>query len=132
MNPVVNTFIKVKLNEEQNFLKVKETLTRMGIPSKKENRLFQSCHILHKRGEFYIVHFKELFLLDNKPTLIVEDDLQRRNLIASLLEEWNLITIMNPEICEVKAPISSIKVIAFKEKDDWILESKYTIGRKKF
>ena len=128
---MIDTFIEVKLHEEQDFLKIKETLTRIGIASRREKKLWQSCHILHKQGKYYLVHFKELFALDGKETDFTDDDRARRNTIANLLEEWELLSIVNPEKTkDLRAPLSHIKVIAFKDKDNWILESKYTIGKK--
>lgn len=128
---MVETFIEVSLDQQEDFLKVRETLTRIGIASKTENKLWQSCHILHKRGKFYIVHFKELFLLDGKTADFSEEDLGRRNTIASLLAEWGLVKIINPDICQApKAPLANIKIITFKDKENWVLESKYTIGKK--
>lgn len=129
----LSTFVEVILKEEDDFLKVKETLTRIGVSSRKERVLYQSCHILHKRGRYYLVHFKELFALDGKPTNISESDIQRRNAIANLLEEWGLVKILNPKIMEYNiAPIHQIKIISYREKDDWELISKYNIGKKKF
>lgn len=128
----LSTFVEVKLNEQDDFLKVRETLTRIGVSSRKERVLYQSCHILHKQGRYYIVHFKELFALDGKPSNISENDVQRRNAIANLLEEWGLVTILNPKIMEDNiAPIHQIKIISYREKDDWDLISKYNIGKKK-
>lgn len=125
------TFVEVKLNEQDDFLKVRETLTRIGVSSRKEKTLYQSCHILHKKGQYYIVHFKELFALDGKPANISENDIERRNAIAKLLEEWGLVTIVNPSIMEARiAPLHQIKIISYKEKDDWQLVSKYNIGKK--
>jgi hypothetical protein len=127
----INKFVEVQLEEQDDFLKVRETLTRIGVSSRKEKVLYQSCHILHKQGRYYIVHFKELFALDGKPSNISENDIQRRNAIANLLEEWGLIKILNPKIIEDNlAPIHQIKIIAFKEKDDWELIPKYNIGKK--
>jgi hypothetical protein len=127
----INKFVEVQLEEQDDFLKVRETLTRIGVSSRKEKVLYQSCHILHKQGKYYIVHFKELFALDGKPSNISENDIQRRNAIANLLEEWGLIKILNPKIIEDNlAPIHQIKIIAFKEKDDWELIPKYNIGKK--
>lgn len=124
-------FIEVSLNEQDDFLKVRETLTRIGVSSRKEKVLYQSCHILHKQGKYYIVHFKELFALDGKPSNITENDIQRRNAIANLLEEWGLVTILNPKLLEDNmAPLHQIKIISFKEKDDWELIAKYNIGKK--
>lgn len=128
----ISKFVEVQLNEEDDFLKVRETLTRIGVSSRKERILYQSCHILHKQGKYYIVHFKELFALDGKPSNISENDIQRRNTIANLLEQWGLIKILNPHIVkDDMAPIHQIKIIAFKEKDDWELVTKYNIGKKK-
>jgi len=124
-------FIEVILNEQDDFLKVRETLTRIGVSSRKEKVLYQSCHILHKQGKYYIVHFKELFALDGKPSNISENDIQRRNAIANLLEEWGLIKILNKELMKDNiAPLHQIKIISFKEKDDWQLITKYNIGKK--
>ena len=124
-------FIEVSLNEQDDFLKVRETLTRIGVSSRKEKVLYQSCHILHKQGRYYIVHFKELFALDGKPSNLSENDIQRRNAIANLLEEWGLVTILNPQLLvDNIAPLHQIKIISFKEKDDWQLITKYSIGKK--
>ena len=124
-------FIEVSLNEQDDFLKVRETLTRIGVSSRKERVLYQSCHILHKQGRYYIVHFKELFALDGKPSNITENDIQRRNAIANLLEEWGLVKILNPRLLEDNiAPLHQIKIISFKDKDDWELIPKYNIGKK--
>lgn len=124
-------FVEVTLNEQDDFLKVRETLTRIGVSSRKEKVLYQSCHILHKQGRYYIVHFKELFALDGKPSNISENDVQRRNAIAKLLEEWGLVKILNPKIMENNiAPLHQIKIISFKDKDDWELIPKYNIGKK--
>ena len=124
-------FVEVILNEQDDFLKVRETLTRIGVSSRKERVLYQSCHILHKQGHYYIVHFKELFSLDGKPSNISENDIQRRNAIANLLEEWGLIKIVNKDIMKDNiAPLHQIKIISFKEKDDWQLIAKYNIGKK--
>jgi hypothetical protein len=110
---------------------VKETLTRIGVSSRKERTLYQSCHILHKKGQYYIVHFKELFALDGKPANISDNDIERRNAIAKLLEEWGLVKIVNPSIMEDKvAPIHQIKIISYRDKEDWELVSKYNIGKK--
>ena len=128
----ISKFVEVVLVEEDDFLKVRETLTRIGVSSRKERVLYQSCHILHKQGKYYIVHFKELFALDGKPSTITENDIQRRNAIANLLEEWGLLKIINYDIIENNmAPIHQIKIISFKEKDDWELVAKYNIGKKK-
>ena len=129
---ILNTFLEVKLVEEEDFLKVKETLTRMGVASKKNKIIYQSCHILHKQGRYYVVHFKELFALDGKPTNFTDEDRFRRNTIASLLEEWNLLKIINSVLIDGKLPLSQVKIISFKEKDNWILMSKYSVGKKKF
>ena len=121
--------LEVTLKEPDDFLKVRETLTRIGVASRKERKLYQSCHILHKRGKYYIVHFKELFALDRKPTNITSNDVQRRNRIAKLLLDWGLIEISS-EGTDL-APLNQIKVLSFKDKGDWTLESKYNIGKKK-
>ena len=127
----LNKFVEVTLNEQDDFLKVRESLTRIGVSSRKEKVLYQSCHILHKQGQYYIVHFKELFALDGKPSNISENDIQRRNAIANLLEEWGLVKILNRKLLEDNiAPLHQIKIISFKEKDDWELVAKYNIGRK--
>ena len=120
--------LEVTLNEADDFLKVRETLSRIGVASRKERKLYQSCHILHKQGRYFIVHFKELFALDGKPTNITIKDLERRNTIAGLLSDWELVEILGNN--EPKAPLSQIKVLAYKEKDEWILETKYNIGKK--
>ena len=128
----ISKFVEVTLNEEDDFLKVRETLTRIGVSSRKEKILYQSCHILHKQGRYYIVHFKELFALDGKPSNISENDIQRRNTIANLVEQWGLVTILNPHVVKDNmAPIHQIKIISFKEKDEWELVTKYNIGKKK-
>ena len=121
--------LEVTLKEPDDFLKVRETLTRIGVASRKERKLYQSCHILHKRGKYYIVHFKELFALDGKPTNITPNDVQRRNRIAKLLSDWGLIDISGE--VEDLAPLNQIKVLSFKDKGEWTLESKYNIGKKK-
>jgi len=127
----LSKFVEVLLNEQDDFLKVRETLTRIGVSSRKEKVLYQSCHILHKQGKYYIVHFKELFALDGKPSNIPENDIQRRNAIANLLEEWGLIKVLNKHILENNiAPLHQIKIISFKEKDQWELIAKYNIGKK--
>ena len=132
MSDLVNTFVEVKLKNEDDFLKVKETLTRIGVASKKDNTLYQSCHILHKQNKYYIVHFKELFALDGKETNFSEDDKARRNTIANLLEDWGLVTITNPDVTEEPvASMNQVKVIKFTEKDKWTLTPKYNIGKKK-
>ena len=128
----LSTFVEVKLNEQDDFLKVRETLTRIGVSSRKEKVLYQSCHILHKQGHYYIVHFKELFALDGKPTDISDNDLSRRNAIANLLEDWGLITLVNPKSTEIPEPIflSQVKILSHKEKHEWQLVPKYNIGNK--
>ena len=123
--------LEVTLKEPDDFLKVRETLTRIGVASRKERKLYQSCHILHKRGKYYIVHFKELFALDGKPTNITTNDVQRRNRIAKLLFDWGLVEITRAEEAEDLAPLNQIKVLSFKDKGEWTLESKYNIGKKK-
>ena len=123
--------VEVVLNEPDDFLKVRETLTRIGVASRKEKKIYQSCHILHKQGKYYIVHFKELFALDGKNTNLSLNDVQRRNRIIQLLSDWGLITVVNAEKIADLAPLNQIKVLSFKEKNDWTLESKYNIGRKK-
>ena len=128
----IGDLLEVTLAKEDDFLKVKETLTRIGVSSRKEKKLWQSCHILHKRGKYYIVHFKELFALDGLPTNLSDDDIGRRNTIANLLEEWELIGIVDPEQSEEPVtPISKIKILPYKEKGDWELCPKYHIGKKK-
>ena len=121
--------LEIKLKEPDDFLKVRETLSRIGVASRKEKKLYQSCHILHKQGRYFIVHFKELFALDGKETNINENDISRRNSIANLLGDWGLVEIIGG--AEPKAPLSQIKVISFKEKDEWELETKYNIGKKR-
>jgi len=121
--------LEIKLKEPDDFLKVRETLSRIGVASRKERKLYQSCHILHKQGRYYIVHFKELFALDGKDTNITENDVSRRNSIAALLGDWGLIEIVGSS--EPRAPLSQIKVISFKEKNEWELETKYNIGKKR-
>lgn len=128
---IVKNFIEVRLPSAEDFLKVKETLTRIGVASHKDRTLYQSCHILHKRGKYYIVHFKEIFLLDGKRSDISEADYARRNAIAKLLQEWGLVEIVVPDqIVGNLAPLHQIKIIPFKEKRDWTLCAKYTIGKK--
>jgi hypothetical protein len=121
--------VEITLNEPDDFLKVKETLTRIGVSSRKEKKIFQSCHILHKQGRYFIVHFKELFMLDGKPSNLTEDDVGRRNTITQLLSDWGLIGIVNAEQVKDKSPLRQIKVISFKEKSEWILCPKYNIGQ---
>ena len=133
MNEVLwkpDQMLEVGLSEPDDFSKVRETLSRIGVASRKDKKLFQSCHILHKQGKYYIVHFKELFALDGKDTNISENDIARRNTIANLLSDWDLIKVVGKSSIE-SAPLSQIKVISFKEKNDWILETKYNIGKKK-
>ena len=122
--------LEVRLNEPDDFLKVRETLSRIGVASRKDKTLFQSCHILHKQGKYFIVHFKELFALDGKDTNLSENDIARRNTIANLLSDWGLIDVVGTTNVEA-APLSQIKVISFKEKNEWKLETKYNIGKKK-
>ena len=123
--------IEITLNEPDDFLKVRETLTRIGVASRKEKKIYQSCHILHKQGRYYIVHFKELIALDGKHANLTQNDVQRRNRIIQLLSDWGLITIMNVSKITDIAPLNQIKVLAYKEKHEWILETKYNIGKKK-
>ena len=135
MNELDNTWhpekmLEVQLKEPDDFLKVRETLTRIGVASRKDKKLFQSCHILHKQGRYFIVHFKELFALDGKEANLTENDIERRNTIAQLLADWGLIAIINATVAEKKAPLSQIKVLAFKEKNEWDLQAKYNIGKK--
>jgi hypothetical protein len=128
----LSKFVEVSLEEQDDFLKVRETLTRIGVSSRKEKVLYQSCHILHKQGRYFITHFKELFALDGKPSNMSENDIQRRNSIARLLEEWGLIKILNTEVIgDNVAPLHQIKIISFKEKEEWQLVTKYNIGIKK-
>ena len=125
------SMIEVGLSEPDDFLKVRETLTRIGVASRKEKKLYQSCHILHKQGKYYIVHFKELFALDGKKANLSLNDVQRRNRIVQLLGDWGLVSINSKESIADVAPLSQIKVLAYREKGDWTLESKYNIGKKK-
>ena len=122
--------LEVTIKQPDDFLKVRETLTRIGVASRKDKTLFQSCHILHKQGKYYITHFKELFALDGKNSTLTENDIQRRNTIALLLQDWNLIDVVNTTLVENKAPLSQIKVLPFKEKSEWNLVAKYNIGKK--
>ena len=122
--------LEVTIKQPDDFLKVRETLTRIGVASRKYKTLFQSCHILHKQGKYYITHFKELFALDGKNSTLTENDIQRRNTIALLLQDWNLIDIVHKQESENKAPLSQIKVLPFKEKNEWTLSAKYNIGKK--
>jgi hypothetical protein len=124
------SMLEVSLKEPDDFLKVRETLTRIGVASRKDKKLFQSCHILHKQGRYFIVHFKELFALDGKHSNLSDNDIERRNTITQLLADWGLISIINPDNATTKAPLSQIKVISFKDKNNWSLETKYNIGKK--
>ena len=125
-----DSMLEVTLNEPDDFLKVRETLTRIGVASRKEKKLYQSCHILHKQGRYFIVHFKELFLLDGKKSNLEENDVARRNTIAQLMSDWGLISIENTEKSKPTAPLRQIKILSFKEKDEWELCPKYNIGNK--
>ena len=126
---LVSELVEITFPEKDDFLKIRETLSRIGVASRREQELFQSCHILHERGKYYITHFKELFKLDGKPSNIDESDIGRRNTIVGLLEQWNLVTVLNKQqIAEPKAPLSQIKIIPFKEKSEWKLTTKYSIG----
>jgi hypothetical protein len=128
----IEEMVEVRLKNPEDFLKVRETLTRIGVASRKDQTLYQSCHILHKQRRYFIVHFKELFALDGKPTNFDDDDLKRRNTIVNLLAEWGLIELVDPDATKDNvAPISQIKVLSHKEKDDWILQAKYSIGKKR-
>jgi len=133
--PIVNwtpsQMVEVTLGEPDDFLKVRETLTRIGVASRKEKKLYQSCHILHKQGRYYLVHFKELFALDGKHANLTVNDIQRRNRIAQLVADWGLVTIVDADQISDIAPLNQIKVLSYKEKDEWILETKYNIGKKK-
>ena len=131
VNWSADQMIEVTLNEPDDFLKVRETLTRIGVASRKEKKIYQSCHILHKQGRYFIVHFKELFALDGKHANLTVNDVQRRNRIIQLLSDWGLITVLNPDSVTDVAPLNQIKVLAYKEKGEWILETKYNIGKKK-
>jgi len=123
--------LEVSLNEPDDFLKIRETLTRIGVASRKDQKLYQSCHILHKQGRYFIVHFKELFLLDGKPSNLIENDIQRRNTISTLLSDWGLVSMLKPDLAKNTAPLRQIKVIPFKEKSQWELCPKYNIGNTK-
>jgi hypothetical protein len=125
-----NLMLEVTLSEPDDFLKVKETLTRIGIASRRDNKLYQSCHILHKQGRYFIVHFKELFMLDGKKSNLEEADVQRRNTIATLLQDWGLVEIQNKEVAQDCAPMRQIKIIGYKDKENWELCPKYNIGNK--
>ena len=122
------SMLEVTLKQPDDFLKIRETLSRMGVASRKDKTLFQSCHILHKQGKYYIVHFKELFALDGKPTNISENDIERRNTIANLLHEWELVKLVTPEKAQPTVPIRQLKILPFGEKDEWDLQAKYSIG----
>ena len=126
-----NQMVEVTLNEPDDFLKVRETLTRIGVASRKEKKIYQSCHILHKQGRYFLVHFKELFALDGKHANLTSNDVQRRNRIAQLLVDWGLVGIVNSDTIQDVAPLNQIKVLAYKDKQDWTLETKYNIGSKK-
>ena len=126
-----NQMVEVTLNEPDDFLKVRETLTRIGVASRKEKKIYQSCHILHKQGRYFLVHFKELFALDGKHANLTSNDVQRRNRIAQLLVDWGLVGIVNADTIQDVAPLNQIKVLSYKDKGDWILETKYNIGGKK-
>ena len=123
--------VEISLNEPDDFLKVRETLTRIGVASRKEKRIYQSCHILHKQGRYFLVHFKELFALDGKHANLTTNDVQRRNRIAQLLADWGLVEVLNVDQIKDIAPLNQIKVLAYRDKGDWILETKYNIGSKK-
>ena len=132
MNASVENMVEVKLRSAEDFLKIRETLTRIGVASRRDKVLFQSCHILHKQGRYYIVHFKELFALDGKPTNFSDEDKARRNTITNLLAEWELVDIVDIERTnDIIAPLNQIKIIAHKEKNEWKLEAKYNIGKKR-
>lgn len=132
MNELLDSLVEVKIAEEEDFLKIKETLTRIGVASRKEKKLYQSCHIFHKQGKYYIVHFKEMFLIDGKPSNFSDEDMGRRNKIVQLLQEWGLLKVVEPDrVTEPMASMSQIKIINHKEKNDWTLEAKYNMGRKK-
>ena len=123
--------VEISLNEPDDFLKVRETLTRIGVASRKEKKIYQSCHILHKQGRYFLVHFKELFALDGKHANLTSNDVQRRNRIAQLLSDWGLVEVLNTDQIKDIAPLNQIKVLAYRDKGDWILETKYNIGAKK-
>lgn len=132
MNELLDSLVEVRIAEEEDFLKIKETLTRIGVASRKEKKLYQSCHIFHKQGKYYIVHFKEMFVIDGKPSNFSDEDKGRRNKIIQLLQEWGLLKVVEPDsINEPMASMSQIKIINHKEKNDWTLEAKYNMGRKK-
>lgn len=132
MNDLLESLVEVKIAEEEDFLKIKETLTRIGVASRKEKKLYQSCHIFHKQGKYYIVHFKEMFAIDGKPSNFSDEDKGRRNKIIELLQDWQLLKVVEAEkVKEPLASMSQIKIINHKEKNDWTLEAKYNMGRKK-
>lgn len=132
MNELLDSLIEVKIAEEEDFLKIKETLTRIGVASRKEKKLYQSCHIFHKQGRYYIVHFKEMFLIDGKPSNFSDEDKGRRNKIISLLQDWGLLKVVETDrIVDPQASMNQIKIINHKEKNEWTLEAKYNMGRKK-
>lgn len=132
MNELLDTLIEVRIGEEEDFLKIKETLTRIGVASRKEKKLYQSCHIFHKQGKYYIVHFKEMFAIDGKPSNFSDEDKGRRNKIIELLQDWGLLKVVESDkIKEPLASMSQIKIISHKEKHEWTLEAKYNMGRKK-
>jgi hypothetical protein len=132
MNEFLDSLIEVKIAEEEDFLKIKETLTRIGVASRREKKIYQSCHIFHKQGKYYIVHFKEMFIIDGKPSNFSEEDKGRRNKIIHLLQEWGLLKVVDPDrINEPLASMSQIKIINHNEKNEWTLETKYNMGRKK-
>ena len=131
VNWTSDQMVEISLSEPDDFLKVRETLTRIGVASRKEKKIYQSCHILHKQGRYFIVHFKELFALDGKHANLTQNDVQRRNRIVQLLADWGLVDIMNVEKIQDIAPLNQIKVLSYKDKGDWILETKYNIGSKK-
>jgi hypothetical protein len=129
---VLDSLIEVKIGEEEDFLKIKETLTRIGVASRKEKKLYQSCHIFHKQGKYYIVHFKEMFIVDGKPSNFSDEDKGRRNKIIELLQDWGLLKVLDSELIkDPSASMSQIKIINHKEKGEWLLEAKYNMGRKK-
>lgn len=132
MNEVLNSLIEIRIAEEEDFLKIKETLTRIGVASRKDKILYQSCHIFHKQGKYYIVHFKEMFMIDGKASNFSEEDRGRRNKIIELLQDWQLIKVCEPEnIKDPLAPMSQIKILNHKERNEWSLQQKYNMGRKK-
>jgi len=131
VNWTSDQMVEISLGEPDDFLKVRETLTRIGVASRKEKKIYQSCHILHKQGRYYIVHFKELFALDGKHANLTQNDVQRRNRIVQLLVDWGLVDILNADKIQDIAPLNQIKVLSYKDKGDWILETKYNIGSKK-